>query len=310
MSSGSQKPTQKKSTLLQKDIVFATKASYEKAKCENKRVWRSLTDREGLPVNKEVRIEIRCSGEWMRRILGGDPAVSWLLLPWQRTKSPQTFAAFFWSSRLLQLQTTSVKDREELAISEGLIYHQSEVQKHAVERCKGSLAMELKCSQICSRCAFGIATKRCDAAWLPVCRLMKLNGSHENNWDDCSSCLCMLFLKTHNAMLTAACKSTKNRLEICLFLPLQARYGTADRGVRLYSSLPMRPNPDGKRLPSTGVRLVSHSLPSSPMPPPPINLIHLHIKCLQRTSEVNFVGPGRLPNSIWGSNDWHPKWLN
>ncbi|TNN45821.1 hypothetical protein EYF80_043976 [Liparis tanakae] len=31
-----------------------------------------------------------------------------------------------------------------------------------------------------------------------------------------------------------------------------SRYGAADRGVRLYSSLPMRPNPDGKRLPSTG----------------------------------------------------------
>ncbi|KAJ0023436.1 hypothetical protein NQD34_003335 [Periophthalmus magnuspinnatus] len=31
------------------------------------------------------------------------------------------------------------------------------------------------------------------------------------------------------------------------------RYSAAaDRGVRLYSSLPMRPNPDGKRLPSTG----------------------------------------------------------
>ncbi|XP_023181357.1 TOX high mobility group box family member 2 isoform X4 [Xiphophorus maculatus] len=30
------------------------------------------------------------------------------------------------------------------------------------------------------------------------------------------------------------------------------RYAAADRGVRLYSSLPMRPNPDGKRLPSTG----------------------------------------------------------
>ncbi|KAG7495255.1 hypothetical protein JOB18_046654 [Solea senegalensis] len=32
----------------------------------------------------------------------------------------------------------------------------------------------------------------------------------------------------------------------------KSRYGAADRGVRLYSSLPMRPNPDGKRLPSTG----------------------------------------------------------
>uniref|UniRef100_A0A8C5I123 HMG box domain-containing protein n=1 Tax=Gouania willdenowi TaxID=441366 RepID=A0A8C5I123_GOUWI len=32
----------------------------------------------------------------------------------------------------------------------------------------------------------------------------------------------------------------------------KSRYGVADRGVRLYSSLPMRPNPDGKRLPSTG----------------------------------------------------------
>ncbi|CAL8355026.1 unnamed protein product, partial [Gadus morhua 'NCC'] len=32
----------------------------------------------------------------------------------------------------------------------------------------------------------------------------------------------------------------------------KSRYGPADRGVRLYSSLPMRPNPDGKRLPSTG----------------------------------------------------------
>ncbi|XP_055364902.1 TOX high mobility group box family member 2 isoform X7 [Betta splendens] len=31
-----------------------------------------------------------------------------------------------------------------------------------------------------------------------------------------------------------------------------SRYAGADRGVRLYSSLPMRPNPDGKRLPSTG----------------------------------------------------------
>ncbi|XP_015258123.1 PREDICTED: thymocyte selection-associated high mobility group box protein TOX-like isoform X4 [Cyprinodon variegatus] len=30
------------------------------------------------------------------------------------------------------------------------------------------------------------------------------------------------------------------------------RYPAGDRGVRLYSSLPMRPNPDGKRLPSTG----------------------------------------------------------
>ncbi|XP_061689345.1 TOX high mobility group box family member 2 isoform X2 [Syngnathoides biaculeatus] len=29
-------------------------------------------------------------------------------------------------------------------------------------------------------------------------------------------------------------------------------YASADRGVRLYSSLPMRPNPDGKRLPSSG----------------------------------------------------------
>ncbi|KAK1900877.1 FACT complex subunit SPT16, partial [Dissostichus eleginoides] len=35
-------------------------------------------------------------------------------------------------------------------------------------------------------------------------------------------------------------------------LTLQNRYTAADRGVRLYSSLPMRPNPDGKRLPSTG----------------------------------------------------------
>ncbi|XP_067101631.1 TOX high mobility group box family member 2-like [Osmerus mordax] len=32
----------------------------------------------------------------------------------------------------------------------------------------------------------------------------------------------------------------------------QSRYSAADRGVRLYSSLPMRPNPDGKRLPSAG----------------------------------------------------------
>uniref|UniRef100_A0A8D3AI15 TOX high mobility group box family member 2 n=1 Tax=Scophthalmus maximus TaxID=52904 RepID=A0A8D3AI15_SCOMX len=32
----------------------------------------------------------------------------------------------------------------------------------------------------------------------------------------------------------------------------KSRYAAADRGVRLYSSLPMRPNPDGKRLPSTG----------------------------------------------------------
>ncbi|XP_031157651.1 TOX high mobility group box family member 2 isoform X6 [Sander lucioperca] len=32
----------------------------------------------------------------------------------------------------------------------------------------------------------------------------------------------------------------------------ESRYAAADRGVRLYSSLPMRPNPDGKRLPSTG----------------------------------------------------------
>ncbi|XP_061689347.1 TOX high mobility group box family member 2 isoform X4 [Syngnathoides biaculeatus] len=31
-----------------------------------------------------------------------------------------------------------------------------------------------------------------------------------------------------------------------------SRYASADRGVRLYSSLPMRPNPDGKRLPSSG----------------------------------------------------------
>ncbi|XP_011612347.1 TOX high mobility group box family member 2 isoform X4 [Takifugu rubripes] len=34
--------------------------------------------------------------------------------------------------------------------------------------------------------------------------------------------------------------------------PNKSRYGAVDRGVRLYSSLPMRPNPDGKRLPSTG----------------------------------------------------------
>ncbi|XP_061795530.2 TOX high mobility group box family member 2 isoform X1 [Nerophis lumbriciformis] len=32
----------------------------------------------------------------------------------------------------------------------------------------------------------------------------------------------------------------------------KSRYAVTDRGVRLYSSLPMRPNPDGKRLPSTG----------------------------------------------------------
>ncbi|XP_061689346.1 TOX high mobility group box family member 2 isoform X3 [Syngnathoides biaculeatus] len=32
----------------------------------------------------------------------------------------------------------------------------------------------------------------------------------------------------------------------------KSRYASADRGVRLYSSLPMRPNPDGKRLPSSG----------------------------------------------------------
>ncbi|XP_062315923.1 LOW QUALITY PROTEIN: TOX high mobility group box family member 2-like [Osmerus eperlanus] len=32
----------------------------------------------------------------------------------------------------------------------------------------------------------------------------------------------------------------------------KSRYSAADRGVRLYSSLPMRPNPDGKRLPSAG----------------------------------------------------------
>ncbi|XP_061147952.1 TOX high mobility group box family member 2 isoform X4 [Syngnathus typhle] len=32
----------------------------------------------------------------------------------------------------------------------------------------------------------------------------------------------------------------------------KSRYSGADRGVRLYSSLPMRPNPDAKRLPSSG----------------------------------------------------------
>lgn len=54
-------------------------------------------------------------------------------------------------------------------------------------------------------------------------------------------------------------------------LLFQSRYGAADRGVRLYSSLPMRPNPDGKRLPSTGVRLISLILlsPCSPLLPHP-----------------------------------------
>lgn len=54
-------------------------------------------------------------------------------------------------------------------------------------------------------------------------------------------------------------------------LLLQSRYVAADRGVRLYSSLPMRPNPDGKRLPSTGVRLISSSLlfPPHPYTPTP-----------------------------------------
>ncbi|XP_031423881.1 TOX high mobility group box family member 2 isoform X1 [Clupea harengus] len=32
----------------------------------------------------------------------------------------------------------------------------------------------------------------------------------------------------------------------------KSRYGVGDRGVRLYGGLPVRPNPDGKRLPSTG----------------------------------------------------------
>ncbi|XP_028855277.1 TOX high mobility group box family member 2 isoform X5 [Denticeps clupeoides] len=32
----------------------------------------------------------------------------------------------------------------------------------------------------------------------------------------------------------------------------KSRYGAGDRGVRLYGGLPVRPNPDGKRLPSTG----------------------------------------------------------
>ncbi|TMS19020.1 hypothetical protein E3U43_003341, partial [Larimichthys crocea] len=36
------------------------------------------------------------------------------------------------------------------------------------------------------------------------------------------------------------------------YVQICSRYSAADRGVRLYSSLPMRPNPDGKRLPSTG----------------------------------------------------------
>lgn len=40
-----------------------------------------------------------------------------------------------------------------------------------------------------------------------------------------------------------------------LFSPsLQSRYSVGDRGVRLYGALPVRPNPEEKRLPSSGVR--------------------------------------------------------
>lgn len=71
---------------------------------------------------------------------------------------------------------------------------------------------------------------------------------------------------------TLHCMTVRCEIYFKLSLPSQSRYGAADRGVRLYSSLPMRPNPDGKRLPSTGVRLVSTALTPALLP---LDL-HLH----------------------------------
>ncbi|AWP02520.1 putative TOX high mobility group box family member 2 [Scophthalmus maximus] len=59
-----------------------------------------------------------------------------------------------------------------------------------------------------------------------------------------------------------------------------SRYAAADRGVRLYSSLPMRPNPDGKRLPSTGLRWAQSRKQSVSPEPRSITLGQTSNKCL------------------------------
>lgn len=78
-------------------------------------------------------------------------------------------------------------------------------------------------------------------------------------------------------------KKKKYWMSFCFSPPLQSRYGAPDRGVRLYSSLPMRPNPDGKRLPSTGVRLISPSLPSTHTPN---GLTHTYMSLLNHRASL------------------------
>ncbi|GLD74627.1 TOX high mobility group box family member 2-like isoform X1 [Lates japonicus] len=90
-----------------------------------------------------------------------------------------------------------------------------------------------------------------------------------------------------------------------------SRYAAADRGVRLYSSLPMRPNPDGKRLPSTGKQLMDaitsiwtlplssfiptcHRPPPPPPPPPPL----LTPRTLPTLTPIDLLSPH--PQTIIG----------